>query len=312
MNLPMRWLVGLSLALVCVHPLAAVAAPAVEREAGHTAAPESVRTLRLDAEVHFDTAGKVTRYAVLTPSTPSALQATAEKVLSALEFVPVQVDGRPVPARTFARLTFVARPQGDDYAVSMENIRFHQGRLDSYGDPVRSKQEEAEAQRMIDQAGRPIEYPRGLERAGISGAVMLQLLLRPDGSVEDVVAVQSALFNVNGRERPLDQARTLFETQAVRTVKAWKFTLPPEARVGADGRPDNQVLLPIFFTMRHHHGLNDPGQWRLESRSARRTPPWDAEAGSQRRIGISDVTGSEGALSLAQGPIRLKAAGATN
>ena len=69
----------------------------------------------------------------------------------------------------------------------------------------------------------PPRYPTGLMRAGVSGAVLLHLRLNPDGTVADVVASQSSLFDIKGSSSILDKARGLLEKESIRAARSWTW-----------------------------------------------------------------------------------------
>ena len=271
---------------------------------------ESVRTLRIDGEVIFDTAGKVVEHRILTPGLPDAIRAMGEKTLAGLQFEPVKLDGQPVNARTFARMTYVARQQdaaqGDGYSVSMEHIRFYDGRLNREGGPAPVAERDARAKHPgAYERGRPIHYPGALERAGISGAVLLHVLLRPDGTVERVQPYQSAVFDVGGKPALLERARAMFENEAKRAVAGWRFA-PPE-------RPEDAVddswrigAIPVLFAMEDRRSLDGAGKWRIESRGARHVPSWGVSLDRGTLVGVSDLDGSEGLLPVRDQTFRLK------
>ena len=271
---------------------------------------ESVRTLRVDGEVVFDTAGKVVEHRILTPGLPDAIRAMGEKTLADLQFVPVKLDGRPVNARTFARMTYVARQQdaaqGDGYSVSMEYIRFYDGRLNREGGPSPVAERDARAKHPgAYERGRAIHYPGALERVGISGAVLLHVLLRPDGTVERVQPYQSALFDVKGKPALMERARAMFENEAKRAVASWRFAPPkrPEDAVDDSWRIG---AIPVLFAMEDRRGLDGAGKWRIESRGARHVPSWGVSLDRGTLVGVSDLDGSEGLLPVRDQTFRLK------
>ena len=270
---------------------------------------ESVRTLRVDGEVVFDTAGKVVEYRILTPGLPDAIRTMGEKTLSGLQFEPVRVNGQPANARTFARMTYVARQQdatqGDGYNVSMEHIRFYDGRVNGIGSPVAQGDKEARARHPGAYAhGLAIRYPEALQRAGISGAVLLYVLLRPDGSVERALSHQSAVFDVQGKPALLERARTLFENEATKAVTRWRFA-PPKRPVDAGDDGWRVGAVPVFFVMDGRGELDGTGKWRLESRGPRQIPPWGMALERGPLVGISDLDGSEGLLPIRDETFRL-------
>ncbi|RMH88113.1 TonB family protein [Lysobacter pythonis] len=301
-------LLSLTLAAAALAAQAAQPALAQSRTASAWAlditTTESVMTMRVDGVIEFDTLGKVTSHQLKIAGLPEAIAKMANEAMAEVEFEPVIRDGKPVNARTFARMTFVARQQrGGGYEVRLERMRFFDGRYDGMGAPKGGEARVARPMRPIAKQRRQIQYPAGLMRAGVSGAVMTELKLRPDGTVEDVFITQSALFNVRGRDRVLDKAREVLEKEVMAAVRTWRFELaPPEP-----GQPfDGVGQLPVFFVMSGAR-IDQEGRWRHESRSPRRLAPWALEGDADRIAGISDVGDSEdGRLAMGGGDIRAK------
>lgn len=216
--------VALLAAMGWAGPVMAQSGSAGTNDAVEVTDAESVLTMRVDGEVVFDTQGRVIEHKVLTPKLTDDLRQFADKQLATMRFEPVKIDARPVNARTFARMTLVARPQDNGgYAIEMESVRFFKGQFSADGAPkadpadVEKAKLERSTWTVASQTRKP-GYPRGLMRAGVSGAVVLRLLLREDGTVENAFVTQSALFNVRGRDKLLGQARGLFEKEALRTA----------------------------------------------------------------------------------------------
>lgn len=256
--------------------------------------------MRVDGELVFDPEGKVIEQKVLTPKLSAELEQLAIKGMRAMRFMPVAVDGRPVNARTFTRMTFVARTLADGkYSVGMESAHFFKNPLDAKGG---SKKEPDEDELANDDpkgwslakhmGGYGIRYPVGLMRAGVSGAVVLRVLLRENGTVEDVFVAQSALFNVRGKDAILEKARAAFERETLKAARRWRFN-PPDLL----GLPNDVAWrtgdVPVFFSM-DSFDQNKPGQWRQEARGPRRVALWEARRDASLVVGVSDLDGDEG------------------
>jgi protein TonB len=76
-----------------------------------------------------------------------------------------------------------------------------------------------------------LEYPRAARQAGVEGRVVLQFIVRPDGSVEDVTVLK-------GVNRWLDKA-------AIEAVKETEFT-PGRQR---DRAVPVRMTLPVTFRL---------------------------------------------------------------
>ncbi len=261
---------------------------------------EQVMTMRIDGELVFDTEGKVIEHRITTPGIEPALLKLAEDELARMRFEPVRIDGKPVNARTFARMTLAARTLDDGkFEVGIDNVLFFKGKLDESGAP-KLDPEDGSLKRegkgwTVAERPRNVSYPVGLMRAKIGGAVSVRLLLREDGTVENAFATQSALFNVRGRDKLLDRGRELLEQAAINAIRTWRFD-PPGKR-GDPGDPEwRSGNLSVFFYIDSIPGQR-AGQWRMEQRSPRRMAAWELARKQPRLVGVSDMEGDEGLVS---------------
>lgn len=78
----------------------------------------------------------------------------------------------------------------------------------------------------------PPAYPKAALDAGISGKVMLKVLVRPDGTVGDVQVVRSTPAGV-------------FDEPAIAAARQWKFT--PSARTSTGESVVGWVMVPVQF-----------------------------------------------------------------
>lgn len=280
---------------------AQVAAPASNAgEVVEVGAAEQVMTMRIDGELRFDTEGKVIEHRVITPGITPALRKLAEDEMARMRFEPVRIDGKPMNARTFARMTFAARDlDKGNYEVGVDNVLFFKGKFDSSGAPKYDAEDWRKTREgdgwTISRRGRQPAYPQGLMRANIGGAVSLRLLLREDGTVENAFATQSALFNVRGRDKVLDRGRELLEQSAITAVRTWRFS-PPAKRGDANDPEWRSGDISVFFYMDSTPSQR-AGQWRVEQRGPRRMAAWEASRQQTRLVGVSDMEGDEGMMS---------------
>ncbi len=107
---------------------------------------------------------------------------------------------------------------------------------------------EAEAQPRPRVQTRP-KYPQALRDAGITGTVVVQLIVDTSGNAQNVAADTTVLEGIDkgvdrtGRPVNLEEARTLLSDAAVEAVSQWKFD-----PVQKNGRAVNSVLkVPIRF-----------------------------------------------------------------
>lgn len=271
-----RWIV-----LVClwVVPLGGMA-----RE--KLAISNSVMTMRVDGEITVGQGGGVLDYKITTPIKPE-LQQLLDKAVRKWTFHPVIVDGKPVVAKNNMRITLAAREAGRGYAVSVDNVTFRGMSSESPAGQDQPSTEQAESVVITAKSMKPGGYPSGLMRAGVEGAVLLYVRVSPQGSVDDVIAVQSSLYNVRGRRDVLDKARRLLEDAAIAAAKRWKFdvtVIKPEPTAA-----DLTVSVPYWYVMSDNARGENPGQWRVELRSEKAVAPWLVEASSAQDIGVSDL-----------------------
>jgi TonB family protein len=264
--------------------LPALAAPAA------TPAPQSekVLTMRVDGVLTVAPDGTVRDYRIATPM-PTGLQEVLDKAVRGWTFHPVRLNGEPVAARNNMRVTLAARESGDGYAVAVDNVTFRPLAPPAPGETTGPADGDGTVT-VTARNLRPGSYPRGLMRAGVEGAVLLYLKLEPDGRVEDVVAVQSSLYDVRGRERTLDQARKQFERNAIDAARRWSF----HVETTGDATPtasDLTVTVPVWYSMATRG--DDAGKWRIELRGPRQPVPWLDGVDVAQRFGVSDLGENE-------------------
>lgn len=174
-----------------------------------------------DLEVGPD--GAVRSYTITSDLAPPIVTLVERKVRE-WRFEPITVDGKPVIAQTRARLTLLAIPQGEDFQLRIEDVRF--------GEAAPSKQTKMPS------------YPREAIRDGIGARVLLSLRLDPDGRVLEVHPYQTSL-NVRVRsDKATERARNLFERASVDAVKHWQFDMS-ETFDGVAHAQD--VIVPVVF-----------------------------------------------------------------
>ena len=78
-------------------------------------------TMRVDGDITIDSQGRVTKYKVTTPVTPT-IEKALDKAVHGWRFHPVKVDGQPANARSNMRVTLAAREASNGYAISVDNI----------------------------------------------------------------------------------------------------------------------------------------------------------------------------------------------
>lgn len=249
---------------------------------------ESVLTMRVDGELTIGTQGEVEAYALRTELTPD-IQKMLDKAIPKWAFVPIEQDGKPVRAKTPMRITLVAREIGEQkYEVKIDNVIFA---------PLTKEDREA-AERAAGKAVARMNrlpfprYPQELMLAGIEGSVLLRLRLNPDGSVADVFAEQSSLYNVKGSRRALDKARALLEKSATDAARKWTYSVE---NASAEQTQDIDVKVPVKYSLKGPDEIerDGVGVWRYEYRGPRLDPPWKKADDMEPVVGVSDLNNGE-------------------
>lgn len=249
---------------------------------------ESVLTMRVDGELTIGTQGEVEAYALRTELTPD-IQKMLDKAIPKWAFVPIEQDGKPVRAKTPMRITLVAREIGEQkYEVKIDNVIFS---------PLTKEDREA-AERAAGKAVARMNrlpfprYPQELMLAGIEGSVLLRLRLNPDGSVADVFAEQSSLYNVKGSRRALDKARALLEKSATDAARKWTYSVE---NASAEQTQDIDVKVPVKYSLKGPDEIerDGVGVWRYEYRGPRLDPPWPKTDDMELAVGVSDLNSGE-------------------
>jgi hypothetical protein len=251
---------------------------------------ESVLTMQLDGSIVIEKDGSVGSYSFDAP--PSAgLAPLLDKTIQGWLFEPVLVDGALVRAESRMRISLAATQTGEDsYSVRIDNVVFpwKQGakRADGDSPPPRVG--------FLSPKMPPPIYPKALERAGITGRVLLALCFNPDGSVKDAVAVQSMLFDVRGRERLLAAAIKEMEDSALSAARHWTVQLQvPEGMAPTPSRLT--ATTTVNYVMDNRRDKSPvPGEWSRVSRTPKREMPWVRhEEKGRQDVGVADVKNGE-------------------
>jgi len=187
--------------LLCFIAFSSVAADALP-------ATESIMTMRVDGELAIDPQGKVLDYRIDTKLEP-AVRAQIDKAIPRWRFVPVSIDGKATAVKSRMRITLAAQQVAAGYAVSIDNVVFQDDRASTNMQVMGADAKPADD--ISAKFRKPPGYPLGLMRAGVEGAVLVYIRVTPDGKAGDVAAVQSALFNVKGRDKTMAEALRVLE-----------------------------------------------------------------------------------------------------
>lgn len=272
-------LAGIAVAL-CIATVSAAAAET-------PSTTESVMTMRVDGELAIDPQGKVLDYRIDTKLEP-AMRAQIDKAIPRWLFLPVSIDGKATAVKSRMRITLAAQQVAAGYAVSIDNVVFQDDRATTAMQLMGADAKPVDD--ISSKSRRPPGYPLGLMRAGVEGAVLLYIRVTPDGRAGDVAAVQSALFNVRGRDKTLAEALRLLENNTVAAAKQWRFNVPAGR---ASLVPELMtVAVPVHYTM-DRKSADVPGQWRVEVRGLRQSASWLTEARLAQAVGVSDLASGE-------------------
>lgn len=294
-------MMALALMLVCPVAMTQAKEPAlVTNDRGLT---ESVMTMQVRGDLTFGTDGVVKEHHIATKLDPK-IAAYVDEVIGKWKFQPYRQDGVAVNARTYFLMTLAARAKGsENYELTLDSRHF--GDKPFMTREERQKEDEAKSSRkcvtecMVFEPRRP-GYPVGLMMAGVGGGVIVHLYLNPDGSVADAVVGQSALYNIRGGDKVLDDARKLLEKSVLRYAKQIRFT----PGTGSPLVGDNHLVgaLPVEFLIEGMN-LDNDGVWRLEQRGKANLASWLVND-PDRWVGVSDTSGG-GFIAMADSPYKL-------
>jgi TonB family protein len=264
--------------------LCLAAMPAFARAPATPPAPlETVMSMQVLGEVDIDAAGNVVAFRFDAPPAQSVRPAV-ERTIRGWRFVP-RVDGEAMQAQTISmRMSLAARESGGKYLSQVENVAL------SAKAAKASRTAENETVTLRADVMRPPMYPGGLAQLGISGKVLVGLLVDEKGRVANATVVQSALMDAQDQSEGARRALKYFEDAALDAARRWRFEVIPGKGVPTPG--DMTVLVPVNYAMSHK---DLPGRWRSIVRTVRTPPPWLPAADDRARIGVADV-GDQGAV----------------
>ena len=267
-----------------------------------TTASESVLTMRVDGELTVGPQGQVAEFQIRTKLDPQ-VEKLLRRVVPSWRFKPILVDGAPVLAKSPMRITLAAVEMAEGYQVKVDNVVFWPNTPEEHAAEEASRKAHpglsvaGEAPEPLvwirSKSLKPPRYPSGLERSGVEGIVLLNLRLKPDGSVAEVFAAQSSLLNVRGGSGLLDRARLMLERNASDAAKTWTFQVAAEDPAALSPK-DLTVRVPVEYMLgtpgKQPDGL--VGQWRHEFRGPNLSAPWLPDKNAPK-IGVSDLNGNE-------------------
>ena len=253
-------------------------------------AVESVLIAKVDGRISIDPQGMPIDDRIDTELTDQ-VRALLDKAVRGWRFEPVLIDGRAVSVEARMRVTLAAREHGDGLQVSVDNVIFPSDDDQSSGHrPVQISRVRVA----------PPKYPGLAASMGVDCRVLLHIRVSVDGSVADVVAVQSSIPNVSGSDPVLGKLISQFEESAIKAARMWKYEVTVlKTQVTA---MDLSIAVPVEYRM--VGGREPAGTWLAEVRGPKRVAPWLQERHADtQQVGVSDV--SDGEMVYLASPIKL-------
>lgn len=138
-------------------------------------------------------------------------------------FVPVEVDGKPVAAKTFMQARVVLKKQANgNYSARIRSASFDGG-----PDATDDLANNGSVRKF------PPKYPQMAATSGAQGTVYLALRVDRSGHVVDAVAQQVNLWSI-GPDHKLALMRNALAESAVAAARHWSFTPPTTGRLVND------------------------------------------------------------------------------
>lgn len=240
--------------------------------------PALVATVQASFELGLD--GRVRAVSDITP-VPGDLGGRIENFMRSLEFDMTGTEGTSHPRTGRAQLTLVrdVAAGGRVGPIRVENVLFR---------AIASRPETQPRRRIHPRATKrkAPRYPALALEHDVSGRVLAQAQLRPDGTVDHVLVRQSSLKGVAGEPALLAALVAAFEQEALAALKQWKFRVDVPEGVDASAS-DLSGLIPIRFELRERRSWAS-FEWVFQARTSRRASPGTPEEGCCLP-GVSDM-----------------------
>ncbi len=243
-------------------------------------AVESVLVNRVDGRITIDAQGVPIDYRIETELTDK-VRALLDKAVRGWRFEPVLVDGKPVTAEARMRVTLAAHEQGDGLRVGVDNVIF----------PTDADSANLSEVKVAKVRVMPPKYPGYAASLGVEGRVLLHLKISPEGRVEDMVAVQSSLANVAGKDELLGKLIAEFEEASLKAARNWRFRVDATGS-SAEAEEGITFAIPVDYRMWDKKD-QERGAWATEVRGPKRVAPWHGDKQHFQQVGVSDVSGNE-------------------
>jgi hypothetical protein len=249
---------GMAIGLASTLLMAAFAAGAITPS---EARKQAELSMMVKGNIDIGIDGGVERYTIEKPEKiPPAIIDIVGKQIPHWKFQPVQVDGKPVHARTNMQLRIVASPTGDDnYDVVIQGASFSGG-------------EDAGEERVSVKQKTPLgPLVRAMMNSGATGDVYLALKIGPDGEVLDGV-VQQVNLTVRGTDKQMQNARQVLGDSSLDLVRKWTFSVPTKGE--HTDQPYWSGILPVKFRLDGQRAEARYGQWEAYLPGPCASIPW--------------------------------------
>lgn len=233
-----------------------------------TAALESLVLMHVDGNITIEPDGRVGDV-VFDTKFDDVLRSALDAKMRGWHFTPVRVAGQARRVETKFQVMLAAEEQAGGVTVRIDDT--------SFGDSGQA----AVARAVVpDGTAAPItlkrislrHYPINLKPAGQIGRVHLVMRIAPDGRVADVMATQSLVFDIDGRETDAAARRAMrtFEASAIADARTWTFNVPGLA--SARSASDMSVAIDVEYESRYDTAV--AGQWLPVKRGPQRVVDW--------------------------------------
>lgn len=244
----------------------ALLSPATRAAEAPAPAVETLKLMEVRGNVVIGLDGAVVSADITTAQMPAPLRESLLAIVRGWRFEPIRLRGVPTQAQTGFKMVLAARQDGDNYKVRVDGVDFGDAKDKAALVPDGVKAP------IVGKLLTPPNYPQDLMMRGLSGGVMVAVLVGANGRTERAQVVQSLAHDF-GRSRSNNAAlRTMhaLESSALAAVKNWTFDISPE-RAAAPPK-ERTVIVPIIFMV--DYDVSQPGYWVPVRRGARRPVEW--------------------------------------
>lgn len=261
-------------------------------------AGEDLITMRVDGQIAIDAQGKVLDYRIDTKLQPE-LRALIDKAVPNWLFWPVIVDGKPIAARTGMRITLAGTQVATGYRIAVDNVTFsNKDAPDKNG--LWTVPASPGVELVVASRKSRIQFPS----YRVDGLVVVHVRVSPQGTIEEIAASQSSLFNLTGNPKILAKARKAMEDSAIKGIRGWTFRVDSHGRTPKPEELSGAISVEYVWNADSADQLRETGVWRREHRGPYQAPAWLRDTRLAQRVGSSDMGGSD--VAPLSSPVRLR------